>query len=70
MKFSSHVLLTGVLTACPFGSPRSSCIFNTIRESPLSERVNWLSSLPEDERVGLAEAHKRCSARREHELRS
>jgi hypothetical protein len=65
MQFSPHVLLTGILTECPFGAPQEGCLFNAIRKKPLLDRIDWLHSLSEHEQFHFVLAHKQCLIRRE-----
>ncbi|MGE4488680.1 MAG: hypothetical protein AB7E95_03940 [Kiritimatiellales bacterium] len=70
MELDPLIRLTGVLTACPFGSPLENCIFTPIRQASLSRRMHWLNTLPKKERERLAIIHSLCVARREKDCRS
>ncbi len=50
------------------GSEHKDCVYRTIRDKPLGERIKYIGSITKDERSILVKHHKDCITRREDKV--
>lgn len=52
--------LIGLIFFCTMGTELSTCPFLQIRSMPLSQRLELLETLPEEEKDRLVKLHREC----------